>query len=147
MRIAVLDSPRSSIGRDVDFSLGVFTVDGLGEVSIDDLHEFDVAGNVHWLSKDVRSLVLGYSLEAGCATGSANDGDPSSDVETEVVYVPPHRVGSRTEAELRTIVADMIERGWLLVEDSRIGAAGGHLMFQRSEPLDPALLRSLSFAG
>ena len=68
-------------------------------------------------------------------------------VETEVVYVPPHRLGSKTEAELKRIVGDMTQHGWVLVEDTRMGAAGGHLTFQRAEPLDPEVLAAISMAG
>ena len=98
---------------------------------------------------DMRELVLICS-PGSCASA---DGDPHvADtqlrlaVETEVVCVPPHRIGSKTEAELKLIVADMAERGWILVEDTRMGAAGGQLAFQRAEPLDPAVIAAHSIA-
>ena len=150
MRVAILDTSGSSIGRDIDFSRGVFTADGLGELSAADLRVLDASGQLAWASDDVRGLVLGYSLESAIAAiGNADvaDAQLQLDVETEVVYVPPHRMGSKTEAELKLIVADMVENGWVLVEDSRVGSAGGHLTFQRAEPLDPALLASLTLAG
>lgn len=151
MRVAVLANAHHSVERDIDFTGGVFTADGLGEMSVDDLRELDAEGQLQWLSQDIRILVLGYSLEnssAVVASGSRADTQLKLAVETEVVYVPPHRVGSKTEAELRRIVSDMVERGWILVEDSRIGAAGGYLTFERAEPLDAEVLASLlSYAG
>jgi hypothetical protein len=150
MLVAVLDNGHGSIKRDVDFSRGVFTADGLGEVSVDDLREFDAAGQLSWADHDMRMLALGYSADS-CISLSDSvclaDTQLQFAVETEVLYVPPHRVGSKTEAELHRIVDEMCERGWLLVEDTRVGASGGHLTFQRAEPLDAELLRSISFAG
>lgn len=150
MRVATLGSLRGSIGRDVSFSYGVFTAEGIGEMGVEDLREADATGQLTWISDDLRTLVLGYSPEPAISlidTTGAGETRRQLAIETEVVYVPPHRVGSKTEAELGFIVADMVERGWILVEDSRIGAAGGHLTFQRAEPIDSELLASLSYAG
>ena len=150
MQVAVLDNGRGSTARDVDFSRGVFTAEGLGEVSVDDLREFDTAGQLSWADNDMRMLALGYSADS-CI--SLSDGVCLSDtqlqfaVETEVLYVPPHSMGSKTEAELHRIVDEMCDRGWLLVEDTRVGASGGHLTFQRAEPIDQDVLRSISLAG
>jgi len=150
MLIAVLGSAHGSVERDVEFSRGMFTTEGLGEISVDDLRELDAANQLNWASDDVRILALGYSHDS-CVARIENvclaDAQLQLAVETEVVYVPPHRVGSKTEAELRRIVGDMNGRGWILVEDTRMGASGGHLTFQRAEPLDPAILAALSFAG
>lgn len=149
MLVAVLGNARGSIKRDIEFSGGVFTASGLGEVSVDELREFEAASQLRWVSSDIRGLALNCCTET-VASPSANltvaHTQLSLDVETEVVYVPPHRVGSKTEAELKRIVGDMTERGWLLVEDTRLGASGGHLAFQRAEPVDPAILETLSFA-
>ena len=150
MLVAVLENGRGSIERDVEFSRGVFTAEGLGEVSVDDLREFDAAGQLRWSNYDIRMLALGYSADS-CITLSDSicmaDTQLQFAVETEVLYVPPHRMGSKTEAELHRIVSEMCERGWLLVEDTRIGASGGHLTFQRAEPIDEDVLRSVSLAG
>lgn len=150
MRIAVLESARGSVERDVEFSRGVFTAEGLGEISADDLRELDAANQLRWVSDEMRILALGYSHESSVSfieNVCLADTQLKLAVETEVVYVPPHRVGSKTEAELRRIVGDMNGRGWILVEDTRMGASGGHLTFQRAEPLDPAILAALSYAG
>jgi hypothetical protein len=150
MLIALLESACGSVKRDVEFSRGTFTTEGLGEVGIDDLRRFDSANQLEWVSDDMRELALSYSRESSVSfAGSVclADAQLQLAVETEVVYVPPHRLGSKTEAELKRIVADMVERGWILVEDSRMGAAGGHLTFQRAEPLGPEILAALSFAG
>lgn len=149
MLIAFLESTPSSVERDVCFERGVFTAEGLGELSIEDIRELDAARQLSWLSDDVRALVLGYGDEGyeRVTSPAIADMQMQLSVETEVVYVPPHRRGSKTEAELQHIVDDMTQRGWVLVEDTRIGAAGGHLTFQRAEPLDPELLAALSFAG
>ena len=150
MLIAVLESTCGSIKRDVEFSRGAFTAEGLGELCVDDLREFDAARCLEWVSLDMRELALGYSSESRIFLGESlclADTQLKLAVETEVVYVPAHRVGSKTEAELKRIVIDMIERGWILVEDTRVGAAGGHLTFQRAEPLDPAVLAALSPVG
>jgi len=148
MLIAVLESSQGSVKRDVEFARGAFTAEGLGEVCVDDLRELDAARQLDWVSHDVRTLALGYSADSCTSLGeSLGDSQLQLAVETEIVYVPAHRVGSKTEAELKRIVGDMIDRGWILVEDTRVGAAGGHLTFQRAEPLDPALLAALSFAG
>ena len=123
---------------------------GLGEISVDDVRQFDASHQLVWVSEDVRALVMGYSHESRLEFGErvcVADAQLKLAVETEVVYVPAHRVGSKTEAELQRIVSDMTDRGWILVEDSRMGAAGGHLTFQRAEPLDPAVLAALSYAG
>jgi len=150
MLIAVLESARGSVERDVEFSRGMFTTEGLGEISIDDLRRLDAANQLAWTSDDMRVLALGYAPDSSVSlieNVCLADTQLQLAVETEVVYVPPHRVGSKTEAELRRIVGDMNGRGWILVEDTRIGAAGGHLTFQRAEPLDPAILAALSCAG
>lgn len=150
MLIAVLENAPGSIKRDVAFSRGEFTAEGLGELCVDDLRELDAARQLEWVSPEMRALALAYSPESGLFLGEREclaDTQLQLAVETEIVYVPAHRLGSKTEAELKRIVADMIERGWILVEDSRVGAAGGHLTFQRAEPLDPALLAALSLAG
>lgn len=150
MLIAVLESGHSPIERDVEFALGAFTAEGLGELSIEDLRDLDAARQLRWTSQDMRLLALGYSVDAapqGPAADCTAETQLRLAVDTEVVYVPPHRVGSRTEAELKRIVADMNERGWILVEDTRVGAAGGHLTFQRAEPIDPEVLAALSCAG
>jgi hypothetical protein len=150
MLIAVLDNGLGSIQRDVDFSRGAFSIEGLGEIGIEELREFDAAGQLSWRSQDVRMLVLGYSADSAIslvADVCLADAQFKRAVETEVVYVPPHRPGTKTEAELSAIVGDMTERGWMLVEDTRIGASGGHLTFQRSEPLDPSLLRAVALKG
>ena len=150
MLIAVLESARGSIERDVEFSRGMFTTEGLGEISIDDLRRLDAANQLAWTSDDMRILALGYSPDSSVSlieNVCLADTQLQLAVETEVVYVPPHRVGSKTEAELKRIVGDMNGRGWILVEDTRMGAAGGHLTFQRAEPLDPAILAALSCAG
>ncbi len=150
MLIAVLTSSHGAIERDVEFCRGTFAAEGLGELSHEDVREFDAAGQLHWVSDDLRILALGYSPEASVAVIDSirlADTQLQLAVETEVVYVPPHRLGSKTEAELRRIVSDMNGRGWVLVEDTRMGASGGHLTFQRAEPLDPAILQALSFAG
>jgi hypothetical protein len=150
MLVAVLENGRGSTKRDVEFSRGVFVTDGLGEVSVDDLREFDAAGQLAWASNDMRMLALGYSADSCIALSDSvclADTQLQFAVATEVLYVPPHRVGSKTEAELHRIVAEMGERGWVLVEDTRVGASGGHLTFQRAEPLDASVLRSISLAG
>jgi hypothetical protein len=146
MLVAVLDNGLGSIHRDVDFSRGVFSAEGLGEVSVEDLREFDAAGQLSWCTEDLRMLTLGYSADSAIslvADVCLADAQLQLAVETEVVYVPPHRPGTKTEAELHVIVEDMTSRGWMLVEDTRIGASGGHLTFQRSEPLDSRVLQSL----
>ena len=61
MLIAVLESARGSIERDVEFSRGMFTTEGLGEISIDDLRRLDAANQLAWTSDDMRILALGYS--------------------------------------------------------------------------------------
>ena len=150
MLVAVLQNGGGSIERDVDFSRGVFTAEGLGEVSVADLREFDSAGQLSWTSQDMRVLSLGYSADSCIALSESvclADTQLQFAVETEVFYVPPHRVGMKTEAELHSIVDEMSEHGWLLVEDTRIGASGGHLTFQRAQPLDHSVLRTVSFAG
>ena len=150
MLIAVLESSQGSIKRDVEFARGAFTAEGLGELRLDDLRELDAANQLEWVSYEMRTLALGYSAETGISLGEIQrlaDTQLQLAVETEVVYVPAHRVGSKTEAELKRIVSDMTDKGWILVEDSRVGAAGGHLTFQRAEPLDPAILAALSLAG
>ena len=150
MLVAVLQNGHGAIGRNVEFSRGVFLAEGLGEVSVEDLREFDTVGQLSWDSNDVRMLALGYSADSSVAL---MDGVCLADtqlqlaVETEVFYVPPHRVGSKTEAELHRIVAEMRDRGWLLVEDTRVGASGGHLTFHRAQPLDASVLRAISLAG
>ena len=150
MLVAVVENRRGSIDRDVVFSRGVFTAEGLGEVSVDDLREFDAAGQLSWTSDDMRMLALGYSADSCIALSDSvclADTQLQFAVETEVFYVPPHRVGSKTEAELHRIVAEMSDRGWALIEDTRLGASGGHLTFQRAEPLGRSLLQSVSLAG
>jgi hypothetical protein len=150
MLIAVLESARGSIKRDIEFSRGAFYAEGLGELSVEELRELDANNQLEWVCNDTRSLTLGYSSDSGLCVGDGlglTDEQLQLPVETEVVYVPAHRMGSKTEAELHRIVSDMIARGWLLVEDTRIGAAGGHLTFHRAEPLDPALLAACSLAG
>lgn len=147
MLIAVLESARGSIERDVEFSRGIFTAEGLGEVSVDDLREFEAASQLGWVCPDMRTLVLSYSAESGACRAEnpcVADDQLQLAVETEVVYIPPHRIGAKTEAELTRIIVDMTDRGWLLVEDTRMGASGGHLAFQRAEPVDPAILAALS---
>jgi hypothetical protein len=150
MLIAVLESARGSIERDVEFSRGMFTTEGLGEISVEDLRQLDAANQLTWTSEDMRVLALGYSHDSSVSlieNVCLADTQLQLAVETEVVYVPPHRVGSKTEAELKRIVGDMNGRGWILVEDTRMGASGGHLTFQRAEPLDPEILAALSYAG
>jgi hypothetical protein len=150
MLVAVLDNGHGSIERDVEFSRGVFTAEGLGEIGVEDLREFDAAGQLSWLDYDIRMLALGYSADSGVSLADSvrlADNQLQLAVETEVLYVPPHRMGSKTEAELQHIVDEMSGRGWLLVEDTRVGASGGHLTFQRAEPIDAELLRSFSCAG
>lgn len=149
MLIAVLGNEYGSVKRDIEFSNGVFTAEGLGQISVDELREFETADQLIWVSPDTRALVLNCSPESSALPGenpSVADTQLRLAVETEVVYVPPHRVGSKTEAELKRIVGDMTEHGWLLVEDTRMGASGGHLAFQRAEPLDPTTIAALSFA-
>lgn len=150
MRIAVLERVHGSAERNIEFSRGMFTAEGLGELSVEDLRRLEAANMLVWASEDTRLLALGYSREP--ALGLERGACPSDvrftlAAETEVVYVPPHRVGSKTEAELRRIVEDMADRGWNLVEDTRVGASGGHLTFQRSEPIDSALLAALTCAS
>ena len=150
MLVAVLDNGHGSIQRDVEFSRGVSTAEGLGEIAVDDLREFDAAGQLSWIDYDIRMLALGYTAESGISLSDSiymADNQLQFAVETEVLYIPPHRMGSKTEAELHRIVDEMSARGWLLVEDTRVGASGGHLTFQRAEPIDAELLRSLSCAG
>jgi len=150
MLIAFLESTRGSIERDVCFERGVFTAEGLGELSLEDIKELDAGRQLSWLSDDVRALVLGYGLNGGCSrieSPSVADAQLQLAVETEIVYVPPHRRGSKTEAELQRIVEDMTGRGWVLVEDTRLGASGGHLTFQRAEPLDPDVISALQLVG
>ena len=150
MLIAVLQNGWGSIERDVGFSRGVFTAEGLGEVSVDDMREFDKAGQLSWSSDDMRMLALGYSADSCIALSDSvclADTQLQFADETEVFYVPPHRLGSKTEAELHRIVAEMDGRGWLLVEDTRMGASGGHLTFHRAEPLDPSVLETVALAG
>ena len=150
MLVAVVHNGHASVERDVDFSRGVFVADGLGEVSVDDLRDLDAAGQVLWTSAEIRMLALGFSADSAMGLSDSMclaDTQLQFAVETEVFYVPPHRVGSKTEAELHRIVSEMGERGWLLVEDTRIGASGGHLTFQRAEPLDEEVLRCISLAG
>ncbi|NTU70640.1 MAG: hypothetical protein HGB10_02295 [Coriobacteriia bacterium] len=150
MLIAVLESTPESIERDVEFSYGTFTAEGLGELSIEELRAFDAAGQLRWASNDVRALALGYSSHSSAAHDGSIAPDDTQlrlDVETEVVYVPAQRMGVRTEAELRRIVGDMTARGWVLVEDTRVGASGGHLTFHRAEPLDREQLSAVSYAG
>jgi hypothetical protein len=150
MLVAILQNGPGSIERDVEFSRGVFMAEGLGEVAVDDLREFDAASQLSWSSDDMRMLALGYSAESMIALMDSvclADSQLQFAVETEVFYVPPHRMGSKTEAELRRISDEMAERGWVLVEDTRMGASGGHLTFQRAEPLDESVLRAISMAG
>jgi hypothetical protein len=150
MLIAVLGIARGSVGRNVEFSRGTFTAEGLGEVSLDDLRQFDAVDRLDWVSEDMRELALSYSPDSRAALTESvciADAQLRLAVETEVVFVPAHRVGSKTEAEIKRIIGDMTARGWILVEDSRMGAAGGRLTFQRAEPLDPEVLAAISFAG
>lgn len=149
MLIAFLESTPESVARDVCFERGVFTAEGLGEVSVEDLKALEASRRLSWLNNDVRALVLGYGMDGCSSAPSAPIADTQMElaVETEVVYVAPHRRSIKTEVELQHIVDDMTERGWILVEDTRVGAAGGHLTFQRNEPLDPAHIAALSFAG
>jgi hypothetical protein len=150
MLVAVLESSPGAIERDVQFACGVFSAEGLGEMSTKDLLELDAAGQLRWVSDDVRVLALGFSYESSLSVIERvclADAQLQLAIETEVVYVPAHRLGSKTEAELKRIVGDMTRRGWILVEDTRMGAAGGHLTFQRAEPLGPDVLAAISFAG
>jgi hypothetical protein len=98
----------------------------------------------------MRMLVLGFSL-GSCPSrmqeAHLSDSQMQLAVETEVIYVPPHRVGTKAQFELRRIVADMLACGWLLVEDTRLGASGGHLVFKRADPLDPAAIAKVLLAG
>ena len=150
MLVAALAGVRGSVDRDVEFSRGVFIAEGLGEISVSDLHDFDASGQLSWISDDVRQLALGYSADSPrefTDDGHFTDSQLALDVETEVVYVPPQRMGTKTEAELQHIVDEMTSRGWVLVEDTRVGAAGGHLTFHRADPIDAEFLQSLSHAG
>jgi len=149
MLVAVLESMTGAIGRNVDFSRNVFAAEGLGEVTIDDLRQFDANGRLAWVSEEMRALALSYSPSPrmlSADSGSVVDDRLDLGVETEVVYVPAHRFGSKADAELRRIVDDMTLGGWFLVEDTRLGASGGHLTFHRAAPFDAAFLASMSFA-
>ena len=55
MLIALLESACGSFKRDVEFSRGTFIADGLGEVGIDDLRQFDSARQLEWVSEDMRA--------------------------------------------------------------------------------------------
>ena len=150
MLVAVLRSTHGPTERNVEFSQGVLSADGLGEVTPDDLREIDAAGQLNWVSDEMRMLVLGFSL-GSCPSriqeAHLSDSQMQLAIETEVIYVPPHRVGTKSQFELRRIVADMLACGWLLVEDTRLGASGGHLVFKRSEPLDPAVIARVRLAS
>ena len=49
MLIAILGNRSGSVRRDVEFSCGVFAADGIGEVTIRELREFEAARQLEWV--------------------------------------------------------------------------------------------------
>lgn len=56
-----------------------------------------------------------------------------AEIETKVVNVPMRARRKKTDREFEKVITEMAAKGWKLVHNSRVGAAGGTLTFQREK--------------
>ncbi len=56
-----------------------------------------------------------------------------AEIETKVISVPMRLRTKKTNREFEKVITRMANEGWTLVHNSRLGAAGGTLTFQREK--------------